>query len=247
MMLKMGKIVVGTDTWNTRGKGNGGDFEKMLLITDEVLIAWTLDGHYNGWCDQFAKRFVKRTGKPKGRRIALAGSDTSITTGTDEDQEETNAESNHMDKCKQKPSTDANDWLNYQRPLCGCWFIKKAMDAGFTSKNGGTTDQGKGRWNTWFHKILKRRLSKREGNQTEREHHKAFCKAFQDAWRLEYGAGAGKKGKNDGSGEKEKIVAFNGIMLTGVQQFSINALNEKKYTATYNDEQRLKFIKDGTG
>jgi hypothetical protein len=215
MMLKMGKIVVGTDAWNTRGKGCHGDFEKMLLITDEVLIAWTLDGHYNGWCDQFVKRFVKRTGKPKGRRITPAGSDTSSTTGTDEDADTTPV-LNNMEKCKQKPSTDANDWLNYQRPLCGCWFVKGAMDAGFTSRNGGTTDQGKDRWNTWFQKILHRRLSKREGGEREEEHHKEFCKAFKDAWNEMYGDGEDKPGKNTKSGDTKKVVAFNGIMLTGV-------------------------------
>lgn len=225
MMLKMGKIVVGADAWKTRGDGCDGDFEKMLLITDEVLIAWTLDGHYNGWCDQFLRRFVKRSGKPNGRRITHAESgtssaaDTSSATSTTDDENSvavTTGGGNLMEACKQMPSTETTDWLNYQRPLCGCWFVRGAMDAGFTSKNGGTTDQGKDRWNTWFQIILERRLSKRSDDQNLKEHHREFCKAFKDAWKVMYGGGEGKHGKGGHPGEKKKVTAFNGIMLTGV-------------------------------
>ena len=67
LLLRMGKTVVGVEAWNNRGNKSQGKLEEMLLITDEVLIAWTVDGHYNGWCDLYKTRYMKRDGKAKGR------------------------------------------------------------------------------------------------------------------------------------------------------------------------------------
>ena len=67
MLLRMGKTVVGVETWKQRGESCGGNFEEMLFITDEVLIVWTVDGQYNGWCHEFGKRTQRTMSNQKKR------------------------------------------------------------------------------------------------------------------------------------------------------------------------------------
>lgn len=204
----MGKTVVGAETWKLRGDHFKGEFEKMILVTDEVLIAWTLDGHYNGWCDQFKNRYVKRDGKPKGRVREIEDNESSPTE-TDGDEN-----INRMEGCKQASSDDITDWLNYKRPRCGSWFIKKSMDAGYTKRNGGTTDQGKDRWNEWGRKIVERRSGKKSEDVGIREKYLAFTRAFRDAWMDMYASDRKRNGVNGGSDVQEKkVTAFNGILF----------------------------------
>lgn len=203
LMLKMGKTVVGAESWKLRGDHHKGEFEKMLLITDEVLIVWTVDGHYNGWCDQYKNRYVKRDGRPKGR---FRDNEENDSSPTETDGDDT---INRMEACKQDASNDETDWLNYKRPRCGSWFIKKSMDAGYTKRNGGTTELGKDRWNEWGGKIAARRGGKTSDDDGVRNKYFAFERAFKAAWKSMYGGERKKTG--DGEQQEKKVTAFNGI------------------------------------
>jgi hypothetical protein len=205
LLLRMGKTVVGVEAWNNRGNKSQGKLEEMLLITDEVLIAWTVDGHYNGWCDLYKTRYVRRDGRMRGK---FRESDEGESCPTETDGETVE---NKMEGCKQAASVDKEDWLNYQRPRCGCWFIKRSMDEGYTKRNGGTTELGKSRWNEWGGKIAVRRSGKTSTDCEVREKYIAFTQAFQVAWKEMYG---GTKSRQNGRGvehEVKKVTAFNGI------------------------------------
>lgn len=205
LLLRMGKTVVGVEAWNNRGNKSQGKLEEMLLITDEVLIAWTVDGHYNGWCDLYKTRYMKRDGKAKGRG---RDSDEGQNSPTDTDGE---AVENKMEKCKQAATMDKEDWLNFQRPRYGSWFIKKSMDEGYTKRNGGTTELGKERWNEWGEKIAMRRAGKLSLDHEVREKYISFTGAFQQAWKEMYGSQKNRQNVRNGGNEVKKISAFNGI------------------------------------
>ena len=210
LMLRMGKTVVGVDAWSRRGMCHQGKFEDMILITDEVLIAWTLDGHYNGWCDSYKNRFLKCDGTLRGRNRDNEEEDSSpMETDVDVDESV-----NKMEKFKQLASVDPDDWLNYRRPRCGSWFIKKSMDQGYTKKNGGTTDFGKLRWNEWGQKIAQRRMAKTSEDMETREKYFAFMEAFQTAWKDVYVGDRKKAFTSDDGVFVEKIAAFNGITFS---------------------------------
>jgi hypothetical protein len=198
MLLRMGKTVVGVETWKQRGESCNGNFEEMLLITDEVLIAWTVDGQYNGWCHEYGKR------NTKNRRNAM-DSDESSPADTSGDENR-----NRMDVCKQQQTSDPEDWLNYGRPLSGPWFVRKTMDAGFTKKHGGTTEFGKNRWNHWGRKIAERRRAKHSEDPALKQKYRLFCMAFQDAWKAMYHKGS-RSNNSSNESDKETIEAFNGI------------------------------------
>ena len=204
----MGKTVVGFDAWTRRGLYHQGKFEEMLLITDEVLIAWTLDGHYNGWCDLYKNRYRKRDGRPKGRQRESEEEEASPTETEGEESQ------NKMEKCKQLASSDENDWLNYQRPRCGSWFVKRSMDEGYTKRNGGTTELGKVRWNEWGAKIAMRRNARTNDNLDVKEKYIAFCQAFQIAWKEMYGNDKKQRSTGDDGSKVVKIAAFNGISFS---------------------------------
>ena len=207
MLLRMGKTVVGVETWKQRGENHGGNFEDMLYITDEILIAWTIDGQYNGWCHEYGKRSENSDNTLKKKRGRGSG-DTDDSSPADTASEEEHR--NRMASCKQQPSADPEDWLNFERPLTGPWFIRKNMDAGFTRKHGGTTEFGKNRWNEWGKRIAERRRSKNSEDPAVKQKYRLFCLAFQDAWKEMYRKRSRSAGGSD-DGPCEYMEAFNGI------------------------------------
>ena len=204
MLLRMGKTVVGVETWKQRGENYNGNFEDMLYITDEILIVWTIDGQYNGWCHEYGRQAENIDGTQRKQR-GRASDDSSPTDTSSE------AESrNRMACCKQVPSLDPEDWLHFERPMTGPWFVRKNMDAGFTRKHGGTTDFGKNRWNEWGKRIAARRRSKNSEDPAVKQKYRMFCLAFQDAWKDMYQKKSRSTVTSD-EGQSEYMEAFNGI------------------------------------
>ena len=199
----MGKTVVGAETWKTGGENCDGNFEDMLLITDEILIVWTVDGQYNGWCNDYHK---ERGGLRRRRGRGMGESDGS-SSPAETSGDETN---NKMVTCKQQPSLDVDDWLHYGRPLTGPWFIRTNMDSGFTKKHGGTTDFGKNRWNEWGKRIAARRRARTSDDQEVKQKYRSLCLAFHDAWRDMYQTKKRSNNALDGHDEVE-MEAFNVI------------------------------------
>jgi hypothetical protein len=207
MLLIMGPRVLGKEQWKKRGLQMRGRYEDMLNISDETLIAWTVDGQWNGWCKEYGaksstEKKTRRKVTPRGvnpirNNTLLVSERAGNRTETTEEQ----AVINPMEKYVQNASNDPEDWLNYGRPGDGPWFVKKAMEAGFKRKNGGTSTTGKQRWNYWYKAIRARRAV---NSSDDKARYSVFCTHFQDSWEDMYSSNADDYNNQGGDGSVDE-------------------------------------------